>query len=103
VYDACYSDADCGKNSACECGGSAHDGHSCMGGNCAIDADCGEHGHCSPSLGGCGNYGGVIGNFCHTRADECVDDADCTERPDGFCGYSQQAGHWKCSYGHCVG
>lgn len=103
VYDACYNDADCGTKSACECHGSANEGHECMGGNCAVDADCGAGGLCSPSLGHCGNYGGVIGNFCHVKADECSSDADCNGKPEGHCAFKEEVGHWQCAYGHCVG
>lgn len=103
VYDACYVDADCGAKRACDCGGEPSVGHHCMQGNCAVDADCGTNGYCSPSLGGCGNYAGVVGNFCHTPNDECMNDDECTDKPRGYCAYSQEAQKWQCSYGHCVG
>jgi hypothetical protein len=105
VYDACYVDADCGAKHACDCGGSPGDGHRCEQGNCAVDADCGKSGEgfCSPSLGSCGNYGGTIGNFCHTSKDDCMNDDECTDKPGGYCAYSQEAQKWQCSYGHCVG
>jgi hypothetical protein len=106
VYDGCYVDADCGAKSACACGGAPNDGHSCEQGNCAVDADCasgGGTGYCSPSLGSCGNYGGSIGNFCHTAKDDCMNDDECMDKPGGYCAYSQEAGKWQCSYGHCVG
>ncbi len=103
VYDGCYVDADCGSKRACDCGGSPSDGHFCEQGNCAVDADCGTNGYCSPSLGSCGNYGGTIGNFCHTSKDDCMNDDECMDKPGGYCGYSQEAAKWQCSYGHCVG
>jgi hypothetical protein len=103
VYDACYVDADCGSKNACSCGGSPSDGHTCEQGNCAVDADCGTNGYCSPSLGSCGNYGGTVGNFCHTSKDDCMNDDECTDKPGGYCAYSQEAQKWQCSYGHCVG
>lgn len=103
VYDACAIDSDCGPKSACACGGAANDGHSCVAGNCATDADCGTDGFCSPSLGGCGNYGGTIGNYCHTPTDECTNNDECMAQPGGYCAWKDEVGHWQCSYGHCVG
>lgn len=103
VYDGCYVDADCGTKRACHCGGAPSSGHFCEQGNCAVDADCGVNGYCSPSLGGCGNYGGVVGNFCHTSNDDCMNDDECMDKPGGYCAYSQEAQKWQCSYGHCVG
>lgn len=60
----------------------------CMPGNCRVDSDCESGGgYCSPSQnaglfvcsdgcsGTCG--GGLTGYYCHTAADECVNDCDC--------------------------
>ncbi len=104
VYDACMQDADCGPRSECACGTGPAAGNRCMAGNCATDADCGE-GMCSPTLGSCGNYGGYVGNYCHTAADECTNDDECTatDRGNGYCAYSKETSNWRCSYGHCVG
>jgi hypothetical protein len=76
-----------------------------MGGNCQIDADCGGGGFCSPSLGECGNYSGVVAYWCRTPEDTCVEDSDCVdpERGDGYCAHYPQVGHWACQYGQCVG
>lgn len=100
IYDACVVDSDCGPKSACDCGTSPSDGHQCMGGNCAVDSDCGANSFCSPSMGSCGNYRGVVGNFCHTPTDECVDDADCA---GGYCAWKEEVGHWQCSTSQCMG
>jgi hypothetical protein len=102
IYDGCYADADCGKKSACICGSGAASGHYCMSGNCATDADCGAS-YCSPSLGSCGGYGGYVGNYCHGADDECTNDADCKSKDGGYCAWSEEVNHWRCSYNHCVG
>lgn len=104
IYDACFADADCGSKSECKCGGAPGRGNACIAGNCATDDDCGD-GYCSPSYGtSCGAYGGYVGNYCHGRADECTNDAECTKSGDsGYCAWSPEVGHWKCGYSHCVG
>src|SRR5439155_1737546 len=88
-YDTCATDADCAQmGGPCECRPSTQGivaptttaGNVCKAGNCRVDADCGSGGYCSPSLGSCGNYGGVVGYYCHTTRDTCVDDADCQVR-----------------------
>jgi Cys-rich repeat protein len=100
----CEQDADCPEGELC------FDGY-CSGfdtppddSGCAEDADCGEGGACSPTLGDCGDYAGVVAYYCHTPADECVDDADCTGTAGrGYCAYNPAAGHWMCSDAQCVG
>jgi hypothetical protein len=79
-------------------------GNACLPGNCQTDGDCGSSGYCSPTFGGCGDYGGVIAYYCHTPADTCIDDSDCVspERA-GYCMYSPEVGRWACGYGQCVG
>jgi hypothetical protein len=76
-----------------------------MAGNCQIDADCGDGGYCSPTQGDCGSYSGIIGYYCHTPADTCVNDSECSdpERGPGYCMYRPELGHWQCGYGQCVG
>ncbi|HKO91194.1 MAG TPA: hypothetical protein VJU61_08580 [Polyangiaceae bacterium] len=105
-YDTCYSDATCTSGGPCACEGESGSlGNTCLSGNCRTDADCPGSGYCSPTLGGCGNYGGVVGYYCHTAADTCLDDADCaspTQGP-GYCLYAPEVGHWSCGYGQCVG
>ena len=90
----------------CACGGGFwSDNNVCLNdGNCRTDADCGEGGACSPTLGDCGDYAGVVAYYCHTPTDECVDDADCTGTAGrGYCAYNPAAGHWMCSDAQCVG
>ena len=107
TYDTCYSDATCTGGGPCACEGeSGSPGNTCLPGNCRTDADCGgSNGFCSPTFGGCGDYGGVIAYYCHTAADTCVDDADCTSSPQGagYCMYIPDVGHWTCGYGQCAG
>lgn len=108
-YDTCFQDGDCMTGAVCECRSSASSSapNHCTGGNqmgaCRVDADCGEKGFCSPTLGTCGNYSGIQGYFCHTSADECVDDTECTQMGAGYCMFDTMVKHWKCSYSHCAG
>jgi hypothetical protein len=106
TYDTCYSDATCTSGGPCACEGeSGSPGNTCLPGNCQTDADCAGGGYCSPTMGGCGNYGGVIAYFCHTPADTCLDDSECVSPTQGagYCMYSPEVGHWSCGYGQCVG
>ncbi len=107
TYDACSHDTDCSAGQACACHGSPYTGDSdntCVPGNCRVDADCGQGGYCSPSSTtvACGGFS-VAGYYCHTSADTCVDDADCTLSSCGTspgaptCLYSSSAGHWACA------
>jgi hypothetical protein len=75
----------------------------CKAGNCRVDANCGPGGYCSPSLGTCGNYGGVVGYYCHTAKDKCVDDSDCAAQGGGDCRYDAMTGAWACATSQCVG
>jgi hypothetical protein len=45
---------------------------------------------------------GSIGFFCHTRADECTDDADCAGK-GGYCVFQVSALHWACFALRCTG
>jgi hypothetical protein len=60
----------------CACGVA----NQCKKGNCRIDSDCGPGGYCSPATDACG---AVLGYYCHTAADECVNDDDCAGRDAG--------------------
>jgi hypothetical protein len=71
----------------------------CLGGNCRVDADCGPGGYCSPSFGSCGAYAGVVGYYCHTAKDKCVDDAECASD----CRYDTIMGAWACGTSSCAG
>jgi len=105
TYDECFSDGECNPGGPCACEGGAGSSNACLLGNCRTDADCGGGGFCSPSFGGCGNYSGVIGYYCHTPEDTCIDDADCTQSDlgPGYCMYRPEVAHWVCGYGQCVG
>jgi len=110
TYDRCFGDGDCSPGAqVCECGGGFRSDHNvCLGqGNCQVDADCGAGGYCSPSYGDCGDYLGVVAYYCHTDADECIDDADCDGEPSSFgtpyCAYNPTAGKWMCSSQQCAG
>lgn len=105
-YDTCFSDATCSTGGPCYCDDEyGFRGNACLPGNCQTDADCGVGGYCSPTLGGCGDYGGVVGYYCHTAQDVCTNDAQCFDerRGGGYCMYKPEVGHWACGYGQCVG
>jgi hypothetical protein len=111
TYDTCFDDGVCGGK-VCECDGKTRSGRNvCLSeGNCRVDSDCGEGGACSPSFGGCGSYTGVVGYYCHTAQDECVNDDDCVGTPPAgplqgtpYCAYSPTAGRWGCSTSQCAG
>lgn len=96
-YDACWADADCAPNTACECGsGSAIDPHVCVEAACRIDTDCGAGGYCSPSPDGCGQ---VASWRCHTPDDACVDDRDCGNE---LCAFDEGRAHWACRPRDCM-
>ena len=110
-YDACSTDADCPTGQPCQCRADATDNQATYcgpAGNCLTDADCGAGGYCSPS-DGCGTYGN--GTFyCHTAADTCVNDADCSladAGPSGGCDqiaacvYDATTQHWGCQQQAC--
>ena len=102
-YDTCFDDDGCDGTHVCACGGGFwSDNNVCLReGNCRTDGDCGPGGYCSPSLGDCGEYSGVVGYFCHTAEDECVDDEDC-EGGD-HCAFDPVTDRWMCSDTACVG
>ena len=97
VYDQCATDADCDAGMVCHCNGSTP--ARCLSfGNCQTDADCGGGGvgYCSPSMGwDCGGYHTIDSYHCHTPADSCMDDTDCTGRD--YCNYDEYDGRWKCT------
>ena len=103
TYNECATDNECQANGGgvCECG----DPNFCTrSGDCHVDSDCGASGYCSPSLGDCGEYGGIIGYYCHRAVDECVDDADCTaDGAFGYCAFDPNGAKWKCSQTQCAG
>ena len=116
TYDTCTTDADCTQSGGpCECRPAAQSNgqgivapatsasNICLIGNCRVDANCGAGGYCSPSFGSCGNYAGVVGYYCHTAKDKCVDDADCAAQGAGDCRYDQTTSAWACATSQCVG
>lgn len=108
TYDECVDDSACPTGGPCGCEQGFWAEHNvCLAGNCRLDSDCGVNGYCSPTLGDCGNYTGIIGYWCHTPEDECVNDSQCASTSEslgpGYCMYASEVGHWVCSYTHCVG
>ncbi len=107
-YDGCFADPDCGGK-VCQCRAPAKvastNTNHCLGdSNCAVDGDCGAGGFCSPTLGTCGNYTGVVAYRCHTPGDQCIDDADCTtDGGFGYCAYNSLTSTWQCSSTQCAG
>jgi hypothetical protein len=78
--------------------------NTCKAGNCRVDKDCGGGaGYCSPTLGPCGNYAGVVAYYCHTPQDKCTDDADCAAQGGGDCRLNQVSGAWECQTSQCAG
>lgn len=97
TYDACKTDSDCPAQQTCACHTSPYvgqTGNTCVPGECRVDADCGSQGDCSPttSVGQCGQFN-LVGYYCHTKQDECVNDSDCGDKT---CAYSAQDARWTC-------
>ena len=109
-YDQCFSDSECGSG-PCDCRGArggvgSFGSNHCLQGDCQTDADCGVGGACSPTLGTCGDFGGVVGYYCHTCEDLCTDDSDCPASSSGlpgYCAYDELAGRWACQDSQCAG
>jgi hypothetical protein len=66
-----------------------------------VDSDCGSGGYCSPATATdpmCIQVG-LLGYYCHTPSDECVNDSDCPAMPamgPQACTYSTAKQHWVC-------
>lgn len=107
TYDDCLSDSDCPPDHLCECEAATTwtDRNACLPGNCRVDSDCGDGGFCSPTFGSCGSYSDVIGYYCRTPDDECLNDSECVDEQGfpGYCMYEPQVAHWICGFGQCVG
>lgn len=101
TYDTCFSDGDCATDEVCLCDTQNGGGNACVPADCHVDADCGASQGCSPTFGSCGHYSGFVGYRCHTAADTCTVDADCTA--PGYCAYDELSGHWACSTSECAG
>jgi hypothetical protein len=97
TFDECLVDTDCPGGQTCACHGAPYTdgrGNTCVTGNCRVDADCGAEGYCSPSslTAICGDS--LAGYYCHTAADLCIDDSDCSS---GGCLYSTTDSRWECA------
>lgn len=57
-----------------------------------MDADCVDGFGCSPTT----DPFNAAGYACHTKADECIDDSDCTTGRKNNCNFSKDKGHWAC-------
>ena len=97
-YDECHVDADCAAGSACDCRADASSNapNRCLGGDCVLDSDCGAGGYCSPSVAFDQVNYPVVGTYCHTAADTCVNDEDCTPA-SARCAFDPSTAHWACS------
>jgi hypothetical protein len=91
TYDACFSDGDCARGEVCACSGS-YSGNACVTSACHVDADCGFFGFCSPEADHC--TGAVLGYFCRTSRDTCVNDSDCGT--GSRCERDPDVGIWTC-------
>jgi hypothetical protein len=103
-YDGCFADTDCLAGAVCMCSSPDGMGNRCSSPGCQVDADC-PGSWCSPTFGTCGAYGGIQNYSCHTAADECVNDSDCSDGSPGaaYCMYDPLVTHWICSSTQCVG
>jgi hypothetical protein len=101
TYDTCAQDADCPAGKTCACHGATYtggQGNTCVPGNCRVDGDCGPGGYCSPSYDPM-SCGGLLGYYCHTAQDQCVNDSDCNGTGTGpqVCLYSTTTARWQCA------
>jgi hypothetical protein len=105
TYDACMHDTDCAAGQACACHGSTYTfgaGNTCIQGNCRVDSDCGPGNYCSPSFDPA-SCGSLLGYFCHTPSDQCLDDSDCGDFVAQVCAYSATSSSWQCHFhGGCA-
>jgi hypothetical protein len=89
----CVVDAECGPGAICVCGNAqSPTGGVCQRSNCTSDLDCG--------YGLCATYSQVCGDgafACHTPADECTTNADCS----GTCSFDVARGHRYCETAIC--
>lgn len=100
TYDECVVDADCSDHRVCTCRDTGYEFNACRAGACVTDGDCGDE-YCSPSYAQCPGDG-VERWVCHTRRDECVDDADCNATDPGrFCKFDDARGIWACTTRVC--
>lgn len=106
TYDQCFTDSDCADGGICSCRDyQGYQINACVPGNCHVDADCGDGGYCSPVEGGCPPFVGILGYYCHTPKDECVNDSDCSSVVPGlYCIYDPTVEtRWFCAPIDCTG
>jgi hypothetical protein len=65
-------------------------------GNCVTDSDCAATGYCSPGYDP-KDPCTLIGYYCHTPGDQCVDDKDCTGASGMYCVYDDAVKYWHCA------
>jgi hypothetical protein len=100
--DTCADDSACPAGQTCACHGSPNDygaGNHCLPSDCRVDADCGPCGWCSPTVSS-GSCLSVVGYYCHTPKDQCVNDSDCLDAGlrSATCGYDASLGYWRCIF-----
>jgi hypothetical protein len=97
VYDECATDADCDSGKICYC--TPDTSAWCLRiGDCQTDADCGNqpYSFCSPSMSSdCGGHRPIDGFHCHTAADTCFDDSDCSG--SDYCNFDVYDATGKCT------
>jgi hypothetical protein len=101
AYDACSTDFDCmGSSGVCDCGSGPGSTNRCIDDSgCRTDKDCGSNGYCSPSKDACDSL--IGGYYCHSTADQCVNDSDCTGSNFGSsCTYENN--RWECAQLACA-
>ena len=101
TYDTCFSDTDCDANQVCLCDGGDGGSNHCVTTTCRTNNDCGGQ-TCSPTFGSCGGFVGVVSYACHTAADECTVDTDCSGA-GAYCKFDPALSHWRCADDFCVG
>jgi hypothetical protein len=105
----CTMDSDCPGGAVCQCSGTglslSVQTNLCVSAACRVDADCDDAGtgFCSPSPSP--DCTGEDSYYCHTSADQCESDSDCTDSPDSQtamrCLYMSGPMHWACSAVSC--
>jgi hypothetical protein len=102
-YDTCFKDSDCLTTGPCDClsGTRTTAANRCLPGNCRVDADCGPGRYCSPTRHTVTLYFDKQvwqGYYCHTAADACVNDSDCSQDwlYGAHCAYDTLESAWNC-------
>jgi len=99
TYDECFVDEDCQPGALCDCAGGRDTSHRCLPVECRSDRDCTGGMGCSPSPAvECPVP--VVGYYCHTAADECAVDGDCSG-PLAYCAFNPSSRAWVCATQTC--